>query len=95
MCAPALERVSTLFQELMPLIDGGDAGDRPRNMIEDLVGDMRRHPEVGHSRDHGSPQIVQAPVRDATEIIQPALLAREVADRATPFLENTRRPERA
>ena len=48
----ALQRSSasrTLFQELMSLIDGGDAGDRARNMVEDLIGDMRRHPEARHS----------------------------------------------
>src|ERR1700722_5267140 len=79
-CAPTPERISTLVQKLMPLIDGGNAGDRPPNMIEDLVGDMRRHPKAGHPRDHGPAQIVQAPGRHATKIVKSTLLAREVTD---------------
>ena len=66
MCAPALKRIAALVQELMPLIDGGNAGDRPRHMIEDLVSHVRRDPEAGHPRDHGATQIVEAPARDAT-----------------------------
>ena len=75
MRAPALESIPTLFQELMPLIDRGNARDRSPNMIEDLIRDMRRHPEARHPRDRGPAQIVQAPVRDAAKFVQPTLLA--------------------
>ena len=46
---PTLQSVFALRQELMPLIDRGYAGDRPRLVIEHLVGDMRGDPKPSHT----------------------------------------------
>ena len=62
---PALQSVFALCQELMPLIDRGYAGDRPRLVIENFVGDMRGDTKPSHAGDARAAQIMQPPVRDA------------------------------
>jgi hypothetical protein len=41
---PTILRFLALSQKVVPLIDGGDSGNRARLMIEDLVGDVRGMP---------------------------------------------------
>ena len=37
MSTPEIQRILTLRQKFMPLIDGGDAGDRASLVVEDFV----------------------------------------------------------
>jgi hypothetical protein len=47
---PTIQRFLALSQKVVPLIDGGDSGNRARLMIEDLVGDVRGNAQSRHSR---------------------------------------------
>jgi hypothetical protein len=40
---PAIQRILSLSQKFMPLVDGSNAGNRARLMVEDFVGDVRRN----------------------------------------------------
>ncbi len=40
---PAIKGLFAFEQEIMPLIDGGNAGNRACLMVEDLVGNVRGH----------------------------------------------------
>jgi hypothetical protein len=68
--APPIERVSALGEEIMPLVDGGNPGNRPRLVVEDFVGDMGRNAQASHAGDDGSPEIMQAPTADAAKLVQ-------------------------
>ena len=43
---PALKSLLAFSHELMPLVDGGDTGDRSGLVVEDLVSDMRSNAEI-------------------------------------------------
>ena len=59
--SPQVERLLTLDEELMALIHCSDPRDRPRLVIQDLVGHMGRDAEPGHARHTGPTQIMKAP----------------------------------
>jgi hypothetical protein len=48
---PTIQRFLAHSQKVVPLIDGGDSGNRARLMIEDLVGDVRGNAQSRHSRE--------------------------------------------
>ena len=64
MSAPAVESLFALGQEFVALIDCRHPRNRPRLVVEDFVGNVRRNAQASHSGDHGSSQIVHAPSRD-------------------------------
>jgi hypothetical protein len=69
---PTVERFLSLGQELMALIHGCDARDRATLMVEDLVSHVRRNPEPGHTGHHRPPQVMQRPIRNAGQPIEPS-----------------------
>ena len=48
---PGVESAGALGQKLGALIDGGDARDRPADVVQELVTDMRREAGPGEPGD--------------------------------------------
>src|SRR5262249_50515872 len=78
MSTPTVQRIFALRQKLVTLIDGGNPGDRPTLVVENLVGDVRRNPKTRHAGHTRSPQIVKAPARHAREFVELAFGGAEV-----------------
>jgi hypothetical protein len=57
---PSLECLPALREELVPLVYGGNPGDRARIVVENLVRDVRRNPEAGHSGYAGPAEVMKA-----------------------------------
>ena len=70
MSAPSIQGLFALGQEFVALIDRRHPRNRPRLVVEDFVGNVRRNAQASHSGDHGSSQIVHAPSRDGRIIGQ-------------------------
>jgi hypothetical protein len=62
MSPPLFKRSFSLCEEVVPLVNGCDPGDRSRLVIEDLVRYMRRNAKASHSRHAGPAQIVEPPL---------------------------------
>jgi len=58
MSTPAIQRLPSLGEEFMPLVDGSDPRDRSRLMVEDLVSHVRRHAHAGHTGNNSPAQIM-------------------------------------
>ena len=71
--APAIKRFVAFGKEFVPLVDGSDTGNRPFLMIENLIGNMRRHSKARHAGNYGSSEVMQPPSGDARELIKYAL----------------------
>ena len=56
--APTMQRFLALSQKVVPLINGRHSRNRPRLMVEDLVGDMREDAQSRHSRNNRASQIM-------------------------------------
>ena len=78
MLPPALQCVLALLQKVIPLIDSRYTRDGPRLMVEDLIGDMRRDAQAGHTRDACSPEVMKAPACDARQGVELPLIGAEI-----------------
>jgi hypothetical protein len=56
----------------MSLVDSGNSGDRARLVIKNLISNMRRNSESGHTGYAGPAQIMQSPSGHARQLIQPS-----------------------
>jgi hypothetical protein len=73
MSAPTIQRLFSLGQKFVALVDGRHSRNRPLLVVENLIGNMRRHSKPGHTRNYGSSEIVEPPSGDAGEFVKRAL----------------------
>jgi hypothetical protein len=59
-----------LREELVPLVYGGNPGDRAGVVIENLVRDVRRNPEAGHTGYTGPAEVMKAPPGQSGDVIE-------------------------
>jgi hypothetical protein len=70
MAPPLLKRFPPPGQELVPLIDRRNAGNRPALMIQNLIGNMGRSAKSRHSGDARAAEIMQTPAGHSRKLIQ-------------------------
>jgi hypothetical protein len=68
--SPSFECLLALREKFVPLIYGGNPRDRAGVVIENLVRDVRRNPEAGHSRYAGPPEVMKAPPCHSGDLIE-------------------------
>ena len=67
--SPSFECLLALREEFVPLVYGGNPRDRAGIVIENLVRDVRRNPEAGHSGYTSPAQVMKSPPRHSGELI--------------------------
>src|SRR5215207_7432006 len=65
----------------MPLVHGGDSGNRTGRVVQDLVGDMRSYPESRHAGDRCPAEVMKTPAGDSGLLVELRLGMNEVAER--------------
>jgi len=70
MGSPPIEGFLALGKELVPLVHGRNSGNCASLVIQDLIGQVRRDSEPGHSRDAGPTQIVKSPTTNSTYLVK-------------------------
>jgi hypothetical protein len=68
--SPSFECLLALREEFVPLVYGGNPRDRAGIVIENLVRDVRRNPEAGHSGHAGPTEVMKAPPGHSGELIE-------------------------
>ena len=68
--SPSFECLLALREEFVPLVYGGNPGDRAGIVIENLVGDVRRNPEAGHPGYAGPAEVMKAPPGHSGQLIE-------------------------
>jgi hypothetical protein len=71
--APTIQRLFAFSEEFVPLVDGSYTGNRPFLVVENLIGNMRRHSKARHAGNYGSSEVMQPPSGDAGQLIKCAL----------------------
>jgi hypothetical protein len=71
--APTIQRLFAFGKKFVPLVDGSYTGNRPFLMVENLIGNMRRHSKPGHAGNYGSSEVMQPPSSDSREFVKRAL----------------------
>jgi hypothetical protein len=62
---PTIQRFFALREEFVPLVHRRYTGNRARLVVENFIGDMRRHAEPGHAGNYGASEVVQPPSGNA------------------------------
>jgi hypothetical protein len=68
--SPSFECLPALREEFVSLVYSGNPRDRAGIVIENLVRDVRRNPEAGHSGYAGPAQVMKAPPDHAGDLIE-------------------------
>ena len=68
--SPSFECLLALREEFVPLVYGRNPGDRAGIVIENLVRDVRRNPQAGHSGHAGPAEVMKAPPGHSRELIE-------------------------
>ena len=96
MLPPQVERVSAFVLVLEFVVDGRDAADRAGGVVQDPIGDMRRHLEPGQPGGASASQIMRgpqsaigAPFASAIVLSSLALAWEKPLTAVTPVVENT------
>ena len=80
MCAPHFQRLFALHEEIMALIDGRHARNRPVLVIEDFIGNVGCNAKPCHSGHAGPPQVMKPPSGDAGQLIKLSLGRAEILE---------------
>ena len=67
---PSFECLPALREELVPLVYGGNPRDRAGVVIENLVRDVGRNPEAGHTGYAGPAEVMKAPSGYSGDVIE-------------------------
>ena len=62
---PTIQRIFAFGKKFVPLVHGRNTGNRARLVVENFIGDMRRHAEPGHAGNYCPPEIMQPPSANA------------------------------
>src|SRR3546814_11652976 len=78
---PLFHRSRLFIVGSVAIVDGSDARNCARNVVEHALDNMRSHPKTCHTGRSGAPQIVQPPPRCVGALRQPPNHLGEPADR--------------
>jgi len=56
---PTIQRFFALCQEFVPLVHRRYTGNRARLVVENFIGDMRRHAEPGHAGNYATSAVMR------------------------------------
>ena len=75
--APTIQGLFPFCQKVVPLINRSHAGNRAGLMVENLIGDVRRNAQSGHSRNDRASSIMNSPTSDPAQFVKGRLFLSE------------------
>jgi hypothetical protein len=77
-CSPSVERLPSLREKFMALVNSRNSRNRAGLVIEDFIRNMRRNAQAGHARNARPAQVVQSPPGHPSALIEQAFGSTEI-----------------